>query len=130
MTKRFFLLASLVAAFSLAGATLVPAAHAAGAKARVAADKAEAAKPAGEAVEYANLENRIGETVSIETTYDTTRTGKLIKYTQPALTLDIGSEAHSFELSVPKETIKSIRVIGAAAAESDKDAGTSGAKKN
>ena len=127
MQKRFFLFASLIVAFSLTFAMSAPNAQAAGAKPRVAATKAEA-KPAGEPVEYADLENRVGQTVSIETTYDTTRTGKLIKYTQPALTLDIGSEAHSFELSVPKETIKSIRVIGPA--EADKDAGTSGAKKN
>jgi hypothetical protein len=126
MTKRFFLFAALIAAFSLVGAMAVPA-HAAGAKPGAAASKTEAA-PAGEAVEYADLENRVGEIVSIETTFDTTRTGKLIKYTQPALTLDIGSEAHSFELSVPKETIKSIRVMGPA--EADKDSGTSGAKKN
>jgi hypothetical protein len=129
MKKRFFLFASLIAAFSLAGMT-APAARAAGSKAHVAAGKTEAAKPAGTVVEYADLEHRIGETVSIETTFDTTRTGKLIKFTQPALTLDIGSDAHSFELSVPKETIKSIRVIGAADAAADKDEGTSGAKKN
>ena len=65
----------------------------------------------------------------IETTFKTTRTGKLVKYTQPVLTLDIGTEAKPFELSVPKETIKTITVI-TPAATTDKDAGTSGAKKN
>jgi hypothetical protein len=130
MKKRFPLFASLIVAFSLAGAAAAPDAHAAGAKARAPADKSEAAKPAGEIVEYADLENRVGEIVSIETTFDTTRTGKLVKFTRPALTIDIGTEEHSFALSVPKETIKSIRVIGAAAGGTDKDAGTSGAKKN
>ena len=91
--------------------------------------KTEPAKPVGQAVEYAELESRVGQTLVIETTFKTTRTGKLVKYTQPVLTLDIGTEAKPMELSVPKETIKTITVI-TPAATTDKDAGTSGAKKN
>ena len=83
-----------------------------------------------QAVEYAALETRVGETLSIDTTFHTTRTGKLIKWTQPALTLQIGTDAAPIVLTVPKETIQSITIITPAAAEPAKDAGTSGAKKN
>ena len=92
--------------------------------------KAEPAKPAGEPIEYDALETRVGETISIDTTFHTTRTGKLIKWTRPALTVEIGSGgANPLVLTVPKETIKSITIMPAAA-EPAKDAGTSGAKKN
>jgi hypothetical protein len=93
--------------------------------------KAEPAKPAGEPIEYDALETRVGETISIDTTFHTTRTGKLIKWTRPALTVEIGSGgANPLVLTVPKETIKSITIMPAAVAEPAKDAGTSGAKKN
>jgi hypothetical protein len=127
--NRFPMVAGLIVA--LAFAAFTPA-FAAGTKTQTAANKAKTtqpAKPAGQAVEYAELESRVGQTVMIETTFKTTRTGKLVKYTQPVLTLDIGTEAKPMELSVPKETIKSITVI-TPAATTDKDAGTSGAKKN
>ena len=91
--------------------------------------QAEPPKPAGQVVEYATLENRVGETISIETTFRTTRTGKLVKWTQPALTMDLGSADKPLELTVPKETIVKITVISPPAADT-KDTGTSGAKKN
>ena len=87
-------------------------------------------KPAGQVVDYAELENRVGQTVSIETTFRTTRTGTLMKWTQPALTLDLGTAGKPLELSVPKETIVKITVIAPAAADTKDDAGKSGAKKN
>lgn len=91
--------------------------------------QAEPPKPAGQVVEYAELENRVGQTVSIETTFRTTRTGKLVKWTQPTLTVDMGTAEKPMELTVPKETIVKITVITPPAADA-KDAGTSGAKKN
>jgi hypothetical protein len=91
--------------------------------------QAEPAKPAGQVVEYAELENRVGETISIETTFRTTRTGKLIKWTQPTLTLDMGTADKPMELTVPKETIVKLTVVTPPAADA-KDAGKSGAKKN
>jgi hypothetical protein len=91
--------------------------------------KAEPAKPVGEPIEYAALETRVGETISIDTTFHTTRTGKLLKWTRPTLTIEIPG-ASPLVLTVPKETIKSITIMPAVAAEAPKDAGTSGAKKN
>jgi hypothetical protein len=93
--------------------------------------KAEPAKPVGEPIEYDALETRVGETVSIDTTFRTTRTGKLIKWTRPALTVEMGTADNPMVLTVPKETIKSITIMTPPpAAEPAKDAGTSGAKKN
>ena len=67
--------------------------------------------------------------IVIETTLKTTRRGTLMKYTQPALTLKVTPEAGGFELTVPRETIKTITVLPPPAVL-DKDAGTSSAKKN
>ena len=93
--------------------------------------KAEPAKPAGEPIEYAALETRVGETISVDTTFHTTRTGKLIKWTQPTLTVEVANgSAAPMVLTVPKETIKSIMILPPPAAEPAKDAGTSGARKN
>ena len=86
------------------------------------------AKPVGEVVEYETLESRVGQEVVIETTLKTVRRGTLTKYTQPGLTLQLGPADGSIELSVPRETIKTITVLAPSA--STKDQGTSGAKKN
>ena len=121
---------SLLASFLLGTTLALAGGYATNADAKKAPrPQAEPAKPAGQVVEYAELENRVGQTVSIDTTFKTTRTGKLIKWTQPALTLDMGTADKPLELSVPKETIVKITVVTPPAADA-KDAGTSGAKKN
>ena len=131
MTQHRFHHAVLIALVALSAGALATDASAAGTKSHAAPKaKAEPAKPVGEPIEYAALETRVGETLSIDTTFHTTRTGKLIKWTQPALTLQIGTDAAPIVLTVPKETIQSITIITPAAAEPAKDAGTSGAKKN
>jgi hypothetical protein len=118
---------SLLASLML-GATLALAGGVAFA-AKAPKPKAEPAKPAGEVVEYASLENRVGAMLAIDTTFHTTRTGTLVKWTQPTLTLDMGSAGNPMELTVPKETIVKIMLL-TPSAEPAKDAGTSGAKKN
>ena len=76
---------------------------------------AEAPAPAGTPIEYAALEQRIGDHVIVETTMNTVRRGTLVKYTNPTLTLELGPESGNITLSVPRETIRSLRVIPAAA---------------
>jgi hypothetical protein len=128
---RFHFHAVFAALLMLSAGTFVTDAFAAGTKSHgTPKPKAEPAKPAGEPIEYAALETRVGETVSIDTTFHTTRTGKLIKWTQPTLTLEIATGTNPMVLTVPKETIKSIMLVTPASAEPAKDAGTSGAKKN
>ena len=122
--------AALVALVALSAGALATGALAAGSKSHAAPKPKAEAKPVGTPIEYAALETRVGETLSIDTTFHTTRTGKLIKWTQPALTLQIGTDAAPIVLTVPKETIQSITIITPAAAEPAKDAGTCGAKKN
>ena len=121
---RLMALLALVLAFAL-----IPATRAATPKAAPAKKSAEPAKPVGEAVEYESLESRVGQQIVIETTLKTVRRGTLIKYTQPVLTMQLGPESGSIELSVPRETIKTITVL-APSASTDKDQGMSGAKKN
>ena len=109
-----------------------PSLHAAPAKTTSAPSKKaapEPAKPVGEVVQYEALEQNVGKDIVIETTLKTTRRGTLMKYTQPALTLKVTPEAGGFELTVPRETIKTITVLPPPAVL-DKDAGTNGAKKN
>ena len=120
----------LIAITTAGIATSAVAAEKAHAATKKAAKPAEPPKPVGELVEYPALESRVGQTLVIETTFKTTRQGKLLKYTQPTLTLDIGSEGHPTEFTVPRETIKSIHVMRYGTEEPAKDSGTSGAKKN
>ena len=75
---------------------------------------AEAARPSGRLVEYTELEHQIGAQLAVETTLNTVRRGWLIKYTNPALTLQLGPEAGSIELSVPRETVRSVRIVAPA----------------
>ncbi len=127
---RFLSYAILAALVALSAGALATDALAAGTKSHTAPKaKTEPAKPAGTPVEYAALETRVGETISIDTTFHTTRTGKLVKWTQPTLTVQVGTDTNPMVLTVPKETIKSITLV-TPAAEPAKDAGTSGAKKN
>jgi hypothetical protein len=113
----------MMIAAAMAVALIAPVATAAP---KTKAKTAEPAKPVGEPVEYAALEERVGQTIAIDTTLKTTREGKLLKWTQPALTMEL----NGLELTVPRETIKAIRVIGSPETTNTKDAGTSGAKKN
>jgi hypothetical protein len=130
LTRAFPIRAGLIALLAIAACMTATTANAAGSKSHAAAKtKAEPAKPIGETVEYPALENRVGQEIVIDTTLKTTRRGKLIKYTQPALTLQIGTETHPIELTVPRETIKTIMVV-APTPEPAKDERTSGAKKN
>jgi len=127
---------SPIAALTLAALCLAPVAyaaqvHTAASTTQLVAKKkiAEPARPAGEVVEYADLEHRVGQDIEIETKLNTVRRGTLMKYTQPALTLKISPEASGYELTVPRETIKTITVLPPPATQ-DKDEGKSGAKKN
>lgn len=113
---------SLVAGILLlafAGATpMAVAAPAAGKKA------AAEAQPAGTPIEYSALEQRVGDQVIVETTMNTVRRGTLVKYTNPTLTLELGPEAGNITLSVPRETIRSLRVIPAEPAAATDGAGS------
>jgi hypothetical protein len=78
---------------------------------------APAGQPAAEAVAYAGLEQRVGDMLLIETTHNTVRRGVLVKYTNVGLTLRLGPDHGSIELSVPRDTIRSVRVLAAATDE-------------
>ncbi len=96
----------------LAAASLALAPLYAGAAAPVTPPAAQVAS--GEAVADADLEHRLGAELVIETTLNTVRRGVLVKYTNPALTLRLGPDHGSIQLSVPRETIRSVRVLDAA----------------
>lgn len=99
-------------------ALLTACAFASAAPAEVAGKVRSAApvQPAGQTVEYATLAQHVGDEIVVETTLNTVRRGTLVKYTNPTLTLQLGPEHGSIELSVPHETVRSVRVLKAAPA--------------
>jgi len=119
-----------VAAFALSAGACVHAAGAAPAKS--AAKSAAPARPAGEVVPYEALENQVGAEIAVETTHNTVRRGRLLKYTNPTLKLELGPEHGSIELSVPRETVRTIRLLSPAApaAGEAQNQGSSSAQKN
>ncbi|MBN8480884.1 MAG: hypothetical protein J0L88_04755 [Xanthomonadales bacterium] len=61
-------------------------------------------------VDYTDLEKHVGAQISVHTTNDTVRSGTLLKYTNVALTMRLGPEAGSIDLSVPRGTVRSVTV--------------------
>jgi hypothetical protein len=94
------------------------------------AKPAEAPKPAEKAVAYKDLESQIGAELAIETTFNTVRRGTLVKYTNPGLTIQLGSEAGSIELEVPAETIRRVSIVTPAPQAATRPQENSSAKKN
>ncbi len=91
--------------------------------------RADSARPAGETVEYAALEHQVGAELAIDTTFNTTRRGTLVKYTNPTLTLRLAPEAGAIELSVPRDTVRRITILKPAPAAPSTQ-GSRGAEEN
>jgi hypothetical protein len=86
-------------------------------------------------IDYPDLENKVGQKLVVHTNYDTTRSGTLLRYTNVTLTLQLGPEAGSIELAVPRTGVRKVMIeIGPADPlflnESNPKEGESGAKKN
>jgi hypothetical protein len=117
MIKHRYLILAVAGTFALAGADLAlarkhhPAAAHNAADAATPAAPAKASQPIGKLVEYTELEQRVGSDLVIETTFDTVRRGKLVKYTNPGIAIQLGPEHGAVELSVPRETIRNVSVV-------------------
>ena len=106
-------------------------------KAAPAAEQAPA-QPTGKLVDYAELEHKIGSEIIVETTLHTVRRGTLLKYTNPAITVQLGPDNGSMELTIPRETVRNVSVVLAPAqapaaeqpAPQAQTTGTGSAKKN
>ena len=128
-------LPGVAAACALVIAVPAIAAHAVSTSAAKARTAAASAPPGSAIVAYESLEQQVGAEIAIETTLNTIRRGTLVKYTNPTLTLQLGPEHGSIDLSVPRETIRSIRLLSPAPAAPSTpgvqpDTGSTGAKKN
>lgn len=149
MLKHRSLTCALVAAVTLLGADIALARnHAVAQKgAPAAAEAAKPSQPTGKLVDYAELEQHVGSDIIVETTLHTVRRGKLIKYTNPGLTIQLGPEHGGVELSVPRETVRNVSLVLEPSPDEAKpadagqpvdagkpaqqhDAGTGSAKKN
>ncbi|MGA9423302.1 MAG: hypothetical protein WBW61_13150 [Rhodanobacteraceae bacterium] len=80
----------------------------------------------GRDVPYEELENHVGDEIEIHTTYGTVRRGTLTQYTSVELTMKLDNHGE-IDLSVPRETVKSVTLIGSGATPG-KDTGS--AQKN
>ena len=135
MIKQRTLILAAVAALSLscADAALARKPAPAASKPAPAAEQAPS-QPTGKLVDYAELEHKVGSEVIVETTLHTVRRGTLIKYTNPAITVQLGADSGSMELTIPRETVRNVSVVlTPAAAEpttQTQAAGTGSAKKN
>lgn len=121
--KKTFVLALALALAAVAGA--------ASAVQPTATKKAREAKPeavAGTPIEYVDLETQVGAEIAVETTLNTVRRGVLLKYTGPALTIQLGPQLGSIDFTVPRETVRNITLIAPAGAPAAKDSGS--AQKN
>jgi hypothetical protein len=127
MIKHRSLILAVAGTFALASADVALARkhHAAAAKPAATAAPAEAAKPTqpiGKLVEYTELEQHVGEEIIVETTLSTVRRGKLTKYTNPGLTIQLGPEHGSVDLSVPRETVRNVSLVIEPAPDAEKPA--------
>jgi hypothetical protein len=61
--------------------------------------------PAKEKIEYENLHGYLGDRITVHTTYGTTRTGVLAKFSNSELTLTMDSGVGASELTIPRNTI-------------------------
>lgn len=68
----------------------------------------------GREVAYAELEQHVGEEIEVQTTFGTTRRGVLTGYTTVSISMTLDAEAGSIDLTVPKETVRAVRVLGPA----------------
>jgi len=94
------------------------------------AKAAAPAQPLAHVVDYAELEHHIGDDIVVETTLDTVRRGKLVRYTNPGLTLQLGPEHGSIELDIPRDTVRNVSVVATDAATSGDDQESGSAQKN
>jgi hypothetical protein len=103
LTLRTILAALLPFVFALAVADAIAAPRKAAAPAQPAQEA-----PAREKIAYENLHGYLGDRITVHTTYKTTRTGVLARFSQSELTLTIDTPGGETELTIPKNTIADI----------------------
>lgn len=86
-------------------------------------------------VPYAELENRIDSKIVVHTTNNTVRSGILTRYTKVSISLQLGPEVGSIELSIPSTSVRKVMLeLGPADPlfidETAEKKGETGAKKN
>ncbi|HEU4663651.1 MAG TPA: hypothetical protein VFS55_06445 [Dokdonella sp.] len=138
MSKQRSLTLALLVAVALCGADVALARkpHHAAVPTKEAAADAKPSQPVGRLVDYAELEQRVGSEIVVETTLHTVRRGTLTKWSNPALTVQLGPEHGGVELTIPRETIRNVSIVLAPAesakpaAATEQDTGAGSAKKN
>jgi hypothetical protein len=102
----------LIAILLVVASAIAPVDAAEPAKARKAGKEAKVAAPANQReVEYTDLERHVGAHIAVQTTNNTVRSGTLIKYTNVGLTMRLGPDAGSIDLSVPRGTVRAVSVV-------------------
>lgn len=62
-------------------------------------------------VEYDELSNHVGTEIIVETSHNTQRRGILRKQTRLNLTLELESGGSSFDLTIPRDTVRRIALV-------------------
>ena len=131
MTQHRILTLAAIAALAVAASGAAFAAKPAASKHAASKQAAAPAQPTGQLVEYTELEHKVGSEIIVETTLHTVRRGTLVKYTNPGLTLQLGPENGSVELSIPRETVRNVSVVLAPGPDAAaQPTGTGSADKN
>jgi hypothetical protein len=71
-----------------------------------------AATAAGGAVSYADLEHHVGERIAVQSSYGTVRRGVLKSWNNIEVVLDVEFGTGTLELTMPKDTIASVELLG------------------
>ena len=84
------------------------------------------AAPPENAISYDDLRQHIGQPVIVHTTFKTTRSGMLTRFSNTELALQVDTPSGPTELTIPKNTVRSVALPAAPST----DAGKPSAKKN
>jgi hypothetical protein len=72
-----------------------------------------AAVAAADQIAYENLHGYLGDRITVHTTYGTTRTGVLQKFSNSEITLTLATPGGPAELTIPKNTIADMVAVPA-----------------
>jgi hypothetical protein len=81
-------------------------------------------------IDYADLAPYVGRELRIATIYGSSRRGTLLDYAKARLVLRLPDSQGGFDLTVPAETVREVRVLDAAAIQPDSSTDITNAQAN
>lgn len=81
-------------------------------------------------IDYTDLAPYVGREIEVQTIYGSRRRGELISHAQASLVLRLTNSEGGFDLTVPSETVRNVRVLDAAAIQPDSSTDLTDAQAN